>query len=166
MPFCLQSCCDACKFFLTYFPLEKGKGFFFLPVIDTRKYLSMRIPQENQESRVRGAETSLATLKRNRKSLGPSLLCSRSSVSVGSWAVSATGKCTNESQPWVHQIFIPYHSPLSCGKSQTSPRSAEELVILLQRVCYLYFPKDPSYGPDVALGCMKCFRHSTPSQLR
>lgn len=137
-----------------------------LSLIDTRKYLSVRIPEENQESRVRGAETSFATLKGNRKSLGPSLLCSRNSVPVGSWALSATGKCTNESQPWVHQIFIPHLSPLSCSKSQTSPRSAEKLVILLQRECYLYFPKDHNYGPYIALGCTKCFRHSTPSQLR
>lgn len=60
MPFCLQSCCDACKFFLTYFPLEKKEkaSFFSLWLIQGNIYL-WEFPRRTKKAELEGQKPHL-----------------------------------------------------------------------------------------------------------
>lgn len=71
MPFCLQSCCDACNFFLTYFPLEKKEKacFFSFWLIQGNTYLQ-EFPRRTKKAELEGQKPHLQHWRETESPLG------------------------------------------------------------------------------------------------
>lgn len=110
MPFYLQSCCDACNFFLIYFPLEIACC--FPPcLIQGNTYLGPDSSLGETRKQSWRDRNFIQTLKRNSKSLVPSLFCSTSPGSAGLCAGSAAGSIRMNHDLQFNR-FLSHTSPL------------------------------------------------------